>query len=98
MPILHTIITQTNVPQVVCPTGSLYKFNSAIFFGFKSFTNAFPNNNNSGVYLGMETGKLPIVLTTGSNFSWNLSNPRSNDLNNFYVMGNINDGVYVITQ
>ena len=73
-------------------TGVRTPLNSAEIFGYKSFTNDAPNNNSSVVYLGVESGKLPFRLATGSSIT--LSNKDS--LSNYWYRATSGDGIFVV--
>lgn len=70
------------------------RFNTATFYGYSGFfSNAAPFNNSTGIYLGVETGRLPILVTTGGSYTWN---GGRQDISNFYFRANQGDGIYVL--
>lgn len=86
----------TNNTATRITTSSDYFFNSAVFFGWKSFSNGSPTYNTGSLYIGTSENQLPILLTTGSSFNWTLPEKQKENLHNFWYKGWSGDGVYVI--
>jgi hypothetical protein len=83
----HTNLTGTNI-----------LFTSAVFFGYSGFSaQGLPLNNTSNIYLGIESGRACVTLTSGASFNWTLQGKISREsLSNFWINGTQNDGVYVV--
>ncbi len=91
---LYTI-SGTNVPQNL--TTTFTPFNHIVIYPIKSFTiSGYPTYNTNTVYLGVESGKLPIALATGSSYSLTVPSIHEESLQNWWIEGQVNDGVYVI--
>ena len=96
MPTLLKRITDANVSTQI--TGTSVQFSSATFYGVSG---AHPNGrllpNVSNVYIGIKSGELPTLISSGESYNWNITpKAQKDDLSNFWVNGAVNDGVYVI--
>lgn len=89
-------ITSQDVPLQL--TGDSIRFSSATFWGYSGFSiSGIPFNNVSTVYLGLESGRMIVQLTSGSYFNWTTQAKYSaDDLSNFWVNGRLNDAVYIV--
>lgn len=96
MPFLLKRITDANVSTQI--TGVSLQFSSATFF---AVSGAHPNGrllpNTSNIYIGIKSGQLPLLISSGNSYNWNIEpKAQKDDLSNFWVNGAVNDGVYVI--
>lgn len=96
MPETLRTLTVSNIPIEI--TGISTRFVTATFFAINAFTSSgTPIYNSGNIYLGINSGQLPIVLATGSYFNYNLNPPFvAENLFNFWINGQNGDGVYVI--
>lgn len=68
------------------------------FFPIKSWTSGTPTYNSSGMYMGLETGALPYLITTGSSLLLDYgSEDTLQHSTNFFLKGSPTDGFYVIS-
>lgn len=89
-------ISVTDVAQKLGTNISYSTFNTATFWGYKSFTtggNAV--NNVSDLRIGFSSGSYPIVVSSGNFFNWSLPEHKNEDLNNVWIKGAAGDGVYI---
>lgn len=93
--ILYTITGASNTPQPI--TGSTSRFSTAIMWGYKGFTTGAPQDNTNTIYIGLESGRLPIAVATGSYFNWSLQPSLREVVNNFWIRGASGDGVYIVS-
>lgn len=84
-------------PQVVTSSGDLL-FKTVSFWGYRGFdASGLPLPNTNVVYVGVESGKLPIAINSGSYFNWTLHPNQRESLANFWIRGATNDGLYLIS-
>lgn len=85
-------LSATNVAQRLSSTDKT--FNQAIIWGYSSFSTGIPTDNSQPIYLGTETGKLPIKVAVGTPFSLSLTDKDTQDnISNWYAAGTSGDGV-----
>ncbi len=82
-------------------TGVSTTFKSASFYAISGFnsTNGLPIYNNSGIYIGIESGRLPMVASGGVPYtiSYNDTLDGLGNLNQYYVLPQrANEGCYVL--
>lgn len=95
MPQLSKVITSSESEQI---TTSHANFTTATFWAYKDFSaNGIAIFNSGTIYIGMESGKLPIAVAAGDYFNWTLdAKNQSDSLSNFWLRGQTGDGVYVV--
>ena len=68
------------------------------FFPVKSWISGTPTYNNSGYFVGLESGALPYLVTTGSSLIMEYGTTDTfQDMRNFFLKGTNSDGYYVIS-
>lgn len=93
---LFTTITGA-LPQKLTNTSNL--ITEATFYGFSGFLSGMGRNNTATVYVGLESGRLPIQVATGLSAAFRIDTPDhtlKEDLSNFWIKGTSGNALYVI--
>ena len=86
------IFAQQNVGTRLTSTN--YIFNEVTFWGYSGFATGVPVSNVNPVYIGVETGKMPIKVPAGSSYTITLDDKEAVDnLANYYAAGQTGDGI-----
>ena len=93
-----TIFTQIsgNSPQRLTQDERNSFFKTVVFFGYSGFSTGIPLLNLNPVYIGLESGKLPFILNTGSYVNLTLTDKQRDNLSRFWFNGTSGEGLTVI--
>ena len=96
MPSFQFNLTATNTPQQL--TGSVAHFRSASMFAISGFTTSGTSINNAvNINLGINSGQMPITTAPGGTFTLAQNTIQEYDnLQQYWAMGKLGDGLYVI--
>lgn len=90
--------TLTSTAAVQFSTGD-ERFSTATIFAYRGFTAGVPTHNTGTIYAGFSSTELPITITSGANFNWELA-PEKYDsfefFNKMWFQGSSGDGFYAI--
>ncbi len=89
-------LSDTNETRMASAADQIY-FQRITFFGIKALTGTSLTANVGSVYFGVVTGKLPITIGAGGEYSYTVPVGQKEDLYNIFVQAaTANDGVYYI--
>jgi hypothetical protein len=96
MPRILVQISQSSIPQQV--TGSTTLFRNATFFGYSGFNSlGLPIGNAAQVNIGINSGELAMIIPQSGSSAYTIPTIQERDnFNHYWVMGQQNDGVYII--
>lgn len=97
MAYFHNTLTGTGIQPFSGQGGTGVLFNRAVFFPIRSFTAGIPTYNSGSMYIGFTSAALPIVMSTGTAFNWEMEPRALEDIKNFWFKGTSGDGAYVVT-
>jgi hypothetical protein len=87
-----TTIASTGVPQPISITDAWFRKGWA--YGYASFSNALPNNNQGTIYIGKSKTYQPDAIALGAVVGYDFPPGQLFNLANMYVQGTAGDAVF----
>jgi hypothetical protein len=87
------ILSSSNTAQRINSTIRT-PFTAVSFWGYSGFLNNVPLSNTGSVYVGSQSGILPIEVTAGGTAGITLTDKTRDNLYNYWVGGSTSDGLY----
>lgn len=92
---VHKILASGNAERMDTAAGRF--FMGATFYGYKAFGgNGQGTSNTDSIFIGIESGKLPVEVPPGGSATWVCPPGARQELYEMWARGTSTDGVYCV--